>query len=630
MSDPLLRLPAPEPVARADRPAFPVGRQLVDVGVIDQGALLKALNLQHYIDAPLGEILVATGDAAPSDVLTALSVQYGADQVDLSIDPPTAAMAAALPATLCQRYGAVPWRWFGRTLLVATDRPDRLVTMRAALGADAPRILPVIAERSQINAQISALYGAELAQRALTRLPAEMSSRTWTLAGAMGTLMICLLLGVSIMALLLVPGWFVTVLAAISVLSLILTAGLKAAALVAQLTRAVPALSAPLAPVPLSRMPKVSMLVPLFREENIADALIARLTRLTYPKALLEVMLVLEAKDQVTRETIARTRLPHWMRVIEVPDDGTITTKPRALNYALDFCQGSIVGIWDAEDAPEPDQLEKAVARFAVSDPRVACLQGILDYYNAQQNWLARCFTIEYAAWWRLILPGVARLGLVLPLGGTTLFFRRKILEELRGWDAHNVTEDADLGLRLARAGYRTELIPTVTMEEANCHPWAWIKQRSRWIKGFLITYCVHMRDPWQLLRDLGALRFLGVQAMFLGTVIQFATLPLLWSFWSSAFGATHPVTATLGPWVLWPLAVLFVASEVISLIVGVLAVSNRKHRHLTPWVLTMPLYFPLAAAASYKALYELIAAPFYWDKTQHGRARGPQTSSEK
>ena len=624
MSDPLLRLRAPQPVARTGRTAVPVGRQLVDAGVIDQGALLKALNLQHYIDAPLGEILVATGDATPSDVMTALSVQYGADMVDLSIDPPAPAMSNALPAALCQTFGAVPWRWFGRTLLVATDRPDRLTALREAMGADAPRILPVVADRAQVAAQISALHGAELAHRALTRLPAHMSSRNWALTSAMGASSAILLVGLLILGIILAPAAFVTSLVAVSILTLLMTTALKTGALIAQLTKGVPSQSAPLAPVPLSRMPKVSMLVPLYHEDNIADALIKRLTRLTYPKALLEVVLVLEAKDTITRDTIARTPLPHWMRVIEVPDDGTITTKPRALNYALDFCQGQIVGIWDAEDAPEPDQLEKAVARFAQAGPRVACLQGILDYYNARQNWMARCFTIEYAAWWRLILPGAARMGLALPLGGTTLFFRRDILEELGGWDAHNVTEDADLGIRLARAGYVTELIPTVTMEEANCHPWAWIKQRSRWIKGFLITYCVHMRRPLQLLHDLGLLRFWGVQAMFLCTVLQFATLPLLWSFWLPVFGFAHPVTTTLGTGVMWPLALLFLGSELISIVVGALAVSDRAHRHLIPWVLTMPLYFPLAAVASYKALYELIAAPFYWDKTRHGRAAPP------
>ena len=620
MSDPLLRLSAPRPVARAGRPAVPVGRQLVDAGVIDQGALLKALNLQHYVDAPLGEILVANGDATRDDVLDALSVQYAAEQVDLSRAPPAPSMAQALPALVCQQFCAVPWRWFGRTLLVATDRPDCLPALRDSLGAEAPRILPVIAARDDVIAQITALYGATLATRALTRVPEALSSRTWSLGTAVGATKAVLALGLVAFGALFAPTLLWTLVLGFCVLSLVFTTALKMGALVAQFLHGVPAQSLGRAREPLSRLPKITVLVPLLQEDNIADVLIKRLTRLTYPKALLEVMLVLEEKDTVTRATIARTALPTWMRVIEVPDDGTIKTKPRALNYALDFCQGDIVGIWDAEDAPERDQLEKVAAHFARAGPRTVCLQGILDYYNARQNWLARCFTIEYAAWWRLVLPGVARMGLVLPLGGTTLFFRRKVLEELGGWDAHNVTEDADLGLRLARAGYETELIPTVTMEEANCHPWAWVKQRSRWIKGFFITYCVHMRRPGALLRDLGFMRFLGMQAMFLGTVVQFATLPLLWSFWLPLVGVGHPVPATLGDWVIWPLAAFFLVTEAVNLLIAVLSVSDRPHRHLIPWAITMPLYFPLAAVASYKALLELISAPFYWDKTQHGR----------
>ena len=207
----------------------------------------------------------------------------------------------------------------------------------------------------------------------------------------------------------------------------------------------------------------------------------------------------------------------------------------------------------------------------------------------------------------------------MIPLGGTTLFFRRDVLEELGGWDAHNVTEDADLGVRLARRGYTTELIPTVTYEEANCRAWPWVKQRSRWLKGYLITYFVHMRNPIALWRDLGFLRFVGLQAMFLATVAQFTVLPLLWSFWLPAFGLPHPVLTTLGAPVIWSITAFFVAAELLHVGIGMLAVSGRKHRHLLPWVLTLPFYFPLGALAAYKALYELVANPFYWDKTQHG-----------
>ncbi len=619
MSDPLLRLSAPRPVSRWERPVLPVGRQLVNAGLISQATLLSALATQRRIDAPLGEILVAEGHINREDVLAALAIQHDADHIDLALDPPKANMAAVIPADLCQRFSIVPWRWFGNTLLVATTRPDRIGALAAALPVDAPDLLPVIADQDQINRQIGALHGAELAHRAVTKLPAHLSCRTWSPRATIGKMRLAMVGALTVGVCVLFPAWVATAIIGWALLTLAMTTTLKALALAALVSHRVPARAEPLPKVRRDLLPRVSVMVPLFREEHIAEALIRRLEKLSYPKALLEVVLVLEAKDTVTRATLARTTLPNWMRVIEVPDDGTVTTKPRALNYALDFCHGDIVGVWDAEDAPEPDQLEKVVTHFAHADPKVACVQGILDYYNPRQNWIARCFTIEYASWWRLVLPGVARLGLVLPLGGTTLFFRRPILEELGGWDAHNVTEDADLGIRLARAGYRTELIPTATFEEANCRAWPWVKQRSRWLKGYLITYCVHMRNPAALLRDLGFMRFLGVQAMFLATVSQFAALPLLWSFWLPAFGLPHPVVITLGSSVIWPLALFFVATEVLNITIGMLAVSDRDHRHLMPWVLTLVFYFPLGALASYKALYELVTDPFYWDKTQHG-----------
>ncbi|MEL6452535.1 MAG: glycosyltransferase [Pseudomonadota bacterium] len=619
MSDPLLRLTSPRPVTRRDRPAIPVGRQLVHAGVIDQPTLLDALTTQHRIDAPLGEILVAEGHADRGDVMTALAVQYDTDRVDLATDPPAAGMRDALPATLCQRYGIVPWRWIGTTLLVATNRPDQLSAVLAACPPDTPALLPVIADAAQINHQITALYGAELAHRAVTKLPAEISCRTWSPLAALGVMGLLAIGAALLLAFVLSPAWFATVLIGWGVITLAMTAALKTLSLLTRVIHRVPIKIEALPSLPESRLPRISVMVPLFKEERIAEALIKRLERLTYPKALLDVVLVLEAKDTVTRATLAATDLPNWMHVIEVPDDGTITTKPRALNYALDFCRGSIIGVWDAEDAPEPDQLEKVAAHFAQAAPNVACLQGVLDFYNARQNWIARCFAIEYASWWRVVLPGVERMGLVLPLGGTTLFFRRDILEELGGWDAHNVTEDADLGIRLARNGYVTQLIPTVTFEEANCRAWPWVKQRSRWLKGYVITYCVHMRRPAALLRDLGWVRFIGIQTMFLATVSQFAALPLLWSFWLPTFGIPHPVIVTLGTGVIWPLAGFFILTECLNIFIGLLAVSDSNRRHLLPWVPTLSVYFPLGALASYKALYELVTDPFYWDKTQHG-----------
>ncbi|MFB9225125.1 glycosyltransferase family 2 protein [Paracoccus cavernae] len=370
------------------------------------------------------------------------------------------------------------------------------------------------------------------------------------------------------------------------------------------------------------KLPVISVMVPLFAEADIAERLIARLSRLTYPRELTDVLLVVEASDLVTCDALAGTVLPHWIRVIKVPD-GPIKTKPRALNYALNFCRGPIIGIWDAEDRPEPDQLHKVARRFHFAPPDVACLQGILDYYNPRTNWLSRCFTIEYASWFRANLRGVARLGLVVPLGGTTLFIRREILEKVGCWDAFNVTEDADLGVRLARRGWKTEMLDTVTYEEANCRALPWVRQRSRWLKGYAMTWGVHMRHPLRLWRELGPRRFIGFQAQFLGTISQYLLAPILWSFWLLTFGLPHPlqpaVSGLWGGYALPALTALLILTEAVNLTAGLWAVRDREHRHLMPWVPTLNLYFPLGCLAAWKAIYEVVTRPFYWDKTSHG-----------
>jgi hypothetical protein len=618
MSDLYQRFPDPQ-AATPPAEQLPIGRVMVNAGIITQNDLVHALNLQRHIGAPLGEILVAEGLASAPDVLHMVSRQHSIPVADLVADPPDPTLRTALPVSLCLKHRCVPWLKLGDLLLVGVNHPDDFNRLRACLGERGRRLLPVLVDDRQIRQHISTLYGAELAKSAATRVPAAESCRSWNPDAPLRKPMALAILGVLGLFLVLAPAWTLTIGILFAFTTLVMSTTLKMAAFVArlsQMSQATPATPLPRKPFP---MPKVSVLVPLLQEKEIAGKLIQRLTRLTYPKSLLEVVLVLEESDTITRETIARTALPSWISVIEVPSANNLTTKPRALNYALDFCRGSVIGVWDAEDAPEPDQIEKIVTRFQDAPENVACLQGVLDYYNSKTNWLSRCFAIEYATWWRMILPGVAHLGLVIPLGGTTVFFRRDILEKVCGWDAHNVTEDADLGIRLARHGYVTELIPTVTYEEANCRAWPWVKQRSRWLKGFMITWLVHMRSPRALLRDLGLMRFLGVQTLLLATFAQFACAPLLWSFWITLAGVEHPVTTTLGAPVTLFMVWFFIGSEVINLTVSMVAVSRREHRHLMAYVLSLPFYYPMAALSAYKAIKELVVEPFYWDKTEHG-----------
>ncbi|QYX57618.1 glycosyltransferase [Roseovarius sp. SCSIO 43702] len=594
------------------------GRELVQAGTISRGDAALAQMVARHCDASLDRILFTEGIAAEREILAARAKLHGNRVLGRA---ELAALATPAPPGTDPRQ-LLKWRAaplvtrHGNRRLALSD-PARARDLRDQLPASLRDLPHVLAPDHAIQDAVANANRDVLTDLAQARVDASESCRTWSatphrrLALTLCALTVCLVLTA------LYPAAVFSVFVGWAALTLVVAACFKTAAFAARMTVGNPVDHAPIASGP-EKLPKVSVLVPLYRETEIAHALITRLSRLTYPKCLLDVVLVLEEEDTLTQKTLAEIDLPAWMRAVIVPD-GHPRTKPRAMNYALDFCEGDIIGIFDAEDAPDPDQITMVARRFQAAPPDVACLQGILDYYNPRQNWLARSFTIEYATWFRLILPGLAKLGLAIPLGGTTLFFRRDALEELGGWDAHNVTEDADLGFRLARHGYRTEIIGTVTGEEANCRLWPWVKQRSRWLKGYMTTYLVHMRSPRLLRRQLGAWRFWGFQAHFVTTVSQVLLAPFLWSFWLVLLGLPHPLDPVLSREVLMAVGKLFLAVEMINIAIHAVAVSGRFHRHLLPWVPLMHFYAPLGTIAAYKALYEMIFAPFFWDKTTHG-----------
>ncbi|WP_185962145.1 glycosyltransferase family 2 protein [Palleronia caenipelagi] len=370
--------------------------------------------------------------------------------------------------------------------------------------------------------------------------------------------------------------------------------------------------------LPAEALPVITLLVPLYREERIASELLLRLERIDYPRDRLEIRLIVEASDWQTQDMLSGAHLPDWVRTVFVPP-GTIQTKPRALNLALDFSSGTIVGIYDAEDAPAPDQLQKVAAAFDQCGAHVACLQGKLNFYNSRSNWLTRCFAIDYALWFTMIMPTLRRIGWPVPLGGTTVFFRRAALEAVGAWDAHNVTEDADLGIRLARKGYVTELIDTTTLEEATVSLGAWMRQRSRWQKGYTQTLITHLRYPRDLLNDLGIWGALGMLVLLAGSLLGAFFGPLLWSLWLIFIAIPHPLTPFLaspgGHW----LAVLFGVNLILSWTAMGVAVTRMDRPDLLSWVPTTMLYFPLMTGSLVKAIYEIFRRPFHWDKTDHG-----------
>lgn len=611
------RLRPPDQIsATPARPSGPGDRlpiALLRDGLLTGDQMVQILSLHARRNGRLSDLLLARDVVPRSSVYQALAELWSTDLVDLDQTRPDVRLIDRCGATFCLRQRLLPLFKRGGVTLVATSRPEDFGQLKPHLEALLGPVALCIAAPEGIESAILRLRGPALARAAEMRVPAAESCRDLggarLLRPALGLGLLLLLCGIIWPGLLM---WMATIWA---VVTLFFTVALKLAAGFATL-RATSA-DGP-APV-LARLPVVSIMVALYREADIAPRLIRRLGRLDYPQELLDILLVVEAEDHLTRAALAKASLPGWMRVVVVPD-GALKTKPRALNFALDHCQGSIIGVYDAEDAPEPDQIRKVVGRFCCLGPEVACLQGVLDFYNPTTNWLSRCFTIEYATWFRLILPGLQRLGLPIPLGGTTLFFRRSVLEDLGGWDAHNVTEDADLGIRLCRHGYRTELIDTVTGEEANCRALPWVKQRSRWLKGYMMTWATHMRAPRLLLRQLGPWRFAGFQVLFLCTLSQFLLMPVLWSFWITLLALPHPVAAALPPWALFSLAALFLVTELTNVALGCIALRRTRHRLSLLWVPTLQLYFPLGALASYKALWEVLRNPFYWDKTSHGK----------
>ncbi|GHE99306.1 glycosyl transferase [Aliiroseovarius zhejiangensis] len=626
-----LRLVEPDPisptraVAPATRPAQPrarkpLGQVLVEMGALNPDNLAMALSLQAREDARFGDILLTQGWVREVDLYAGLARQYGCQIADLHREPPDVRLIDQLGPAFCIRNGIVPWKSVGGATIVICSRPDDFARLSRDFPASWGRCFLAIAPEGDIQNALVSMRHRSLAIQAETRVSDAESCRGWR-AGSVARFAAALVIGLGAVFVVSTFAGFLT-LVIWAVLTLLLNSTLKGIAAFQYWRADPPPASAALessARHGFLKLPTVSILVPLYKEREIAGRLVKRLARLDYPKELLDVCLVVEEDDELTQHTLAQADLPRWMRQIVVPR-GVVKTKPRAMNFALDFCRGSVIGVYDAEDAPDPDQIHKVVRRFAERGAEVACLQGRLGFYNARTNWLSRCFTVEYATWWGIVLPGVERAGFAIPLGGTTLFFRREALEDLDRWDAHNVTEDADLGIRLARHGYRTELIDTLTEEEANCRVWPWIKQRSRWIKGYAMTYGVHMRHPRRLWRDLGGWKFLGFQILFLGSLSQFLLAPILWTFWAFPLGLPHPLRGVMPGELLITLGAVFMATELLTITVGIQAVSNAKLRWLRFWVPTLHFYYPLASLAAMKGFIEIVTKPFYWDKTQHGK----------
>jgi glycosyltransferase XagB len=374
-------------------------------------------------------------------------------------------------------------------------------------------------------------------------------------------------------------------------------------------------------------LPIYTILVPLYRESSVLVQLTNALKALEYPAAKLDIKLLFEDDDQTTIEAAKALDLPDNFEIVIVPHS-LPKTKPKALNLGLQFTRGEYVAVYDAEDIPHPGQLLEALAAFERGPDTLACIQARLNFYNPNDNWLTRQFTVEYSILFDLMLPFFKKINVPIPLGGTSNHFKTGILRKIGAWDPHNVTEDADLGIRLNRLGFTSDVIRSTTREEAVGDMWAWIKQRSRWLKGWMQTYLVHMRHPIQLYKELGSRGFFGFQIVFGGILIAALLHPffILWT----GYTLLQQITGSTGSWASYPVLqftnfFIFFSGYFFSMLAGAYALEKRGYHALIGTVFSMPLYWLLVSIGAYYGLWQLIFKPFYWEKTNHGRTLSSQ-----
>ncbi|MBV6656273.1 MAG: glycosyltransferase [Devosiaceae bacterium] len=381
--------------------------------------------------------------------------------------------------------------------------------------------------------------------------------------------------------------------------------------------------------VPDRDLAAFSVLVAVHDEAAVMRQLVGALRDLDYPPSKLDIMILCEADDRPTLAALEQITLPDHVAVISVPP-GLPRTKPKALNFGLPLTRGRFVTVYDAEDRPEPDQLRRAVAAHLEREQAIAagaelrplaCVQAALHVTNRGEGFFAKHFRLEYMALFDAFLPALSKLRLPIPLGGTSNHFCRKALIEAGGWDPYNVTEDADLGIRLARLGYDTAVIRSTTFEEAPTRFGPWVRQRARWFKGWWQTWFVHMREPGRLADELGLAGFVAFQTVLFGVLVSMLVHPLfLAATFATVFSMTQAAPQEAGIEVLvrtlgaFNLVLGYAAAAALSWV----GASERDQRGVIALLLQIPIYWLLLSAAGYLAVWDLIRRPHHWHKTPH------------
>lgn len=607
----------------AERDAF--AQLLLRSNLVTQEALDFAQEVELRTGSSFDQVLISEGLLDSESLLIAEAEAWGVLPIDLDAVKFDDGLIRSQGDT-GQRYLAENWLPIKRDgadrVFVATARepsPERADRIREAIGAE-PRF--VATTSWNIKNACLRLFRSEIADSAANELwrqnPAMSARITFSRGQKVGAAIAALILIV------LAIVWPVqTVIGFMTLVSLVFLAGTSFKFVVAMLGARYDVVErvsrAEVAALTDRDLPKYTVLVPVFREANIVAQLIKNLGGLDYPTEKLEVLILIEEEDHETRDAVLASSPPRHFRIVTIPK-GQPQTKPRACNVGLYFATGNYLVIYDAEDTPDPDQLKKAVVAFERGGEQTVCVQAALNYFNDTENVLTRMFTLEYSYWFDYMLAGLDVADLPIPLGGTSNHFRTAALLELGGWDPYNVTEDADLGIRASALGYRVGVINSTTMEEANTSVPNFVRQRSRWIKGYMQTSLVHARQPLALIREVGMKRFASFVLLIAGTPLTFLGVIPAYLLTAVTLALPRELVEPYFPvWVLWLTLLNFVIGNMVMIYLSMMGPYKRGSFHLVLWALLNPVYWLLHSWASYKGLWQLITKPHYWEKTEHG-----------
>jgi cellulose synthase/poly-beta-1,6-N-acetylglucosamine synthase-like glycosyltransferase len=598
-----------------------LGHILLEQELITPLQLKDALEKSKQSGMRLGEVLVGEGVLGYQHVYRALATYHQLPYIDLLKERPDLTLLRSEEAELYLTLGVMPWKREGSMVVIATSEISEL-TQRWAIQRFGHDINYVMTSPYDIRRSVEDAFSERLSEKSRFALWHAMPNMSAMNTMPLGQCLLFLVFASAFAASSIHYPW-PTLLSFIGAChaiyfgmmlfkATVFIAGRKAHETIDWDER--------IATILENQLPIYTVLIPMYHEVAKLPHMLGAMKKLDYPQSKLDIKLVLEADDYDTLNAAFQLKPSYNFDIIRVPTSYP-RTKPKACNYALRFARGQFVTVYDADDEPDPLQLKKAVWSFKNLPRNVICLQARLNYYNAYDNWLTRFFSLEYAMLFNALLHGLERMNIPIPLGGTSNHIWLSKLKELGEWDPFNVTEDADLGTRLAARGYKTAMIDSDTLEESPNHFSAWMFQRSRWIKGYMQTWLVHMRHPVELYQTLKLPGFIGFQ-FFIGlSSFAFLSAPivaLLYCIWLFASNYPFPV---------W-LIILTVANLTFNFCLHSICALDiiKKYRNprlsLVLSALTYPFYLIMHSMASYLALWQLLVKPHVWNKTTHGVAK--------